>query len=499
MKDKGSKIDVEIIEAIKKLHLIQVKNKEPFLSKHLKNYNLKFTNRLERNKVSWSHALAASGVDPRCHFGQFSYGKTEGERKRTFRNIIRSIANKHGEESLNDNTMNSNEMVDIPAVCWENSLLNDNFPECEVHGCKHKKLSRKSIYANGRRLFGNWNDALLHSDIHLRNVIRKPSSIEFESIVKSLYDYDVRTKSKWTITKIRKENSKLAKSIYNLKNRKNIDIPFNSISEDVVYVTWVNMIHLKEKNIISEDLKWYEEFKDNLEKIFNLKHYAQERWDENSIVLGIQSIYGKGETKLRLSRDDVSKRGDLRDKTLWGAIRQKRFRESGLNENEWFKKSGILIEKLREKYRQIDEKYTAKECLDFFSMLMQESLNTGENRLTREYNYRNNLDFVNFIVNKYGSWESGLSEHGLDPKFFSITASKRAKRGYVFQKFVEEKFILYGLKSVTSKPHNGEFVSNRSIKTCQHEVRCKPDFLFKDLIIDTKTGYHASQKPEQLW
>lgn len=55
-----------------------------------------------------------------------------------------------------------------------------------------------------------------------------------------------------------------------------------------------------------------------------------------------------------------------------------------------------------------------------------------------------------------------------------------------------------GLKSVKKDPKDGEFVSNRSIKECAHKVKCKPDFRFADLIIDTKTGYHASQKPEQI-
>ena len=102
------------------------------------------------------------------------------------------------------------------------------------------------------------------------------------------------------------------------------------------------------------------------------------------------------------------------------------------------------------------------------------------------------------MISKYKSWEKALEEHGLDPKFFSITASKRTKRGYRFQKFIEETFGNAGLVKVTRAPKAGEFVANRSLTDCSHKIKCKPDFLFEDVIIDTKTGYHASQKPEQI-
>ena len=45
---------------------------------------------------------------------------------------------------------------------------------------------------------------------------------------------------------------------------------------------------------------------------------------------------------------------------------------------------------------------------------------------------------------------------------------------------------------------SNDFISNMLIKNCDHKIKCKPDFLFENFIIDTKAGYHASQKPDQL-
>ena len=497
MSSNNSKIDADITQAVRKLHSLHEHTSGTFQSKHLKVYNSKLTSRLERHKVSWADVLAASGIDPKCHFGKFNYGKTEDERKETFQKVVLQIALDHGEESLNDNTMNSGDEVDIPEECWHESLRG-SFPECERLGCIRKKLSRRSIYANGRRLFGDWNTALQSSGINDQEVMRKPAALSLEEIVTALHEYDLQTGSDWTITKIRMENQPLARAIYNLKIKKRSNTPFKSISEDIVYVAWINMMYWREHQKLAEDFTWYASVSDSLEQTYKNNHRAQEQWDENSIVLGIQEIFGRGENILRLSREDVAKRGLGTDKAVWGAMRQKRFRDSGVNEVEWFKKSGILINQLREKYKQIDERYTAKDCLDYFAKRMHESLGSGENRLTREFNASTDSDFVNFIINRFGSWEAGLTEHGLDPKFFSITASRRAKRGYRFQEFVDEQFILSGLKSVKYDPGDGEYVSNRSIKECAHKVKCKPDFRFTDLIIDTKTGYHASQKPEQL-
>ena len=91
---------------------------------------------------------------------------------------------------------------------------------------------------------------------------------------------------------------------------------------------------------------------------------------------------------------------------------------------------------------------------------------------------------------------------GLDPKKFAIHASPRTKRGLVFQDFFKEELQLHGFIEVDSdtdlrSPMN--FVAAKSVTDCNHTIQCKPDFLFQDFIIDTKTGIGAvSPNNDQL-
>jgi len=480
---------------LRELHALCIERNIEFTNSQMRELDSKLASYMDRKKISWSDALKKCGIDFRCHIKQFSYGKNDEERFETFRNLIIKIMEHDGIQALNDNSMNSKELVGIP---FHRNTRSKKSRLCEESGCTQFKLTKKSIYAQGRRYFGTWEIALKNVGIDYEEVLRKPQSLEFESVIKKLDEFDRARPTGWSISNIRREESALERAIYNRKTRKNESYPYKSLIEDTVFAVWVNLQYWRETGEIREDIQWFQVNKGRLGSEFNAKHRSQESWNDNEIILGIQGLFARGEEKIRLSRNDVINRGLPEDKTLWSAMRQNRFRENEINENDWLKRSGILIDNLRRKYDEINEKYNAKECLDIFSSLMSKSLGEGTNCLTREFNSQENTEFHNFIISKYGSWEAGLRDFGLDPKFFSITASKRTRRGFRFQTFMDETFEKYGLIKTNENPGAGEYVSNRFIPDCKHSTRCRPDFLFNKMIIDTKTGYHGSQKPEQL-
>ena len=61
---------------------------------------------------------------------------------------------------------------------------------------------------------------------------------------------------------------------------------------------------------------------------------------------------------------------------------------------------------------------------------------------------------------------------------------------------------MHGFKEVESEVEltdSLEFVAAKSVPGCAHSVQCRPDFLFRDFIIDTKTGIGAvSRENDQL-
>jgi hypothetical protein len=91
--------------------------------------------------------------------------------------------------------------------------------------------------------------------------------------------------------------------------------------------------------------------------------------------------------------------------------------------------------------------------------------------------------------------------HGLDPSLFSIHASASSKRGIVFQTALRAVLLDSGFEEALNDEsifQNNQFVFNRSISQCNHlATGCRPDFVFKDLIIDTKVGGILA-KPAQL-
>jgi len=453
-----------------------------------------------RKKMSWKEVLLGAGLDPTCHIGQFSYGRNEKEKHKTFVSIIQNIVELFGVESLNDDGMNSDEKVSIP------TKPEINFSEhCLVSGCQKFKLTKRSIYAQGRRFFGSWEKALSYCGIDYHNkVIRKTAKHSEIDVIHAFDAWDKERDGKWNIADLR-ENVGLEKAIRNSRTNKNRSLPFSEKSDDIIFVAWVNLIYFREHGFLDQDEQWWEDNKTILEGVDTLdnpksfaSHKAQETWDEQKIIRGLHTIYARGPSVSRLSRHHIERSKFSDDKTVWSALRQNRFRTEGKFEKEWLRDAGFLPDRLQKLYQELDQPYTIGEAADIFADLLMQSINFEENKLTREYVSKHDPEFHNFLINRFGSWENSLRYFGLDPKFFSLTASKRTKRGYQFQSFVKEMFLKYGLNSVSELKGNNDFVYNKPIVGCEHHISCRPDFLFSNFIIDTKTGYHASQKPEQL-
>ena len=132
---------------------------------------------------------------------------------------------------------------------------------------------------------------------------------------------------------------------------------------------------------------------------------------------------------------------------------------------------------------------------------MRESLENSENRLTREYARENEPELLNALLRKHRSWAAGLKAVGLAPKIYAITASKRTRRGFVFQEFFREMLLRYGFTQIptgTTEIGSREFTYGNLASGCHHTPRCKPDFLFVDFIIDTKTGGNAKRQEKQI-
>jgi len=448
---------------------------------------------VQNRKISWKDLIEMSGLDPSCHFGQINYGKTIKDKKRTFKYLIEQYIKEHGIENLNDNNM-EDKRIDLPETIYKSKFSKI----CSKAGCLRFEITSRSIYAEGRRLFSDWGKAVHYCGIdYEEEVLRKVSSFSLLDVLNNFNNWDKQKKGKWIIKDL-KSNYALYQQINNSFRNKERRVPFADKYDDRVFTFWMTLNYFKESGKIDFNNDWWSKNFKTLLKKYENNHIGQERWTEEKIISGIQTIYSRGSDTSRLSRDNVIKGEFHEDKTLWGAMRQVRYRGKGKTEEDWLKDSGFILKNLKKLYEELDKPFSLKDCANIFAQLLAESIENDENRLTREYCSKHHKRFCNFIIGEYKSWETGLRKFGLDPKFFSISASKRSKRGLNFQDFVKEMLIGYGFEE-SSKDFGGlRFASNKLIKGCRHKVKCKPDFNFGNLIIDTKTGYHISSKQDQI-
>jgi len=498
----------KIIKSIQLLHQDFIKSKRKssvFSYTYVREQNSKLTSATDIRKIKWIELLVKSGLDPRCHIRSVSYGETTKEKKKTFRLLITEFISIHGKKNLNDNEINS----DIPINVPEGIFL--NYKEsgiCKKSNCKPFQITGRSIYTKGRSIYGNWKKALEDCGLDYENeVLRRISQHSLFDVIEMFDEWDKKRKGKWIIIDLRSDLP-LERAIQNSFINKNRSFPFSKKSHDKVFVAWMTLIYCRKFKKIEENDVWWRKNYKKLSNEFDKNHRGQEKWitdksrgEQGSweinqkIIEGIHEIFSE---EVRLTRDSINISTNPRFKTIWSAMRQKRFRDAKKFENEWLKDAGFIPERLSKIYYELDKPYSTNDVMFKLSGLMKESIQNNENRLSREYCSINHPEFTNFIIAQHKSWEKGLRFYGLDPKFFNISSSKRGKRGYQFQEFVREMFKRYGLEERKTKLSISEFTYNKSIQSCRHKVKCRPDFNFGNLIIDTKTGYHASQKPEQL-
>jgi len=483
--------------SLQKHHKDFLKTKEissKFNYSYLNKVDSKLIAAIEGQKISWKELLILSDLDPDCHMAQFKYGISKDEKEKNFKVLIQAYISKYGIENLNDANINSAKSIDIPI----NNLKSKKKFICEADGCSRFQITARSIYRFGVRNFGSWKKAVNFCGIDYENkVLRRVSSFDLESVINNFDQWDKKNKSKWIINDL-KENYALYQQINNSFRGQERQVPFSKLYKDNVFVFWMQLIYFRETGKLDGNRKWWDSNLKKSLKDYESNHQGNERWNEEKIIEGLQTIYSRGPGKSRLSRFFVEKNKYKEDVTVWAAMRQKRFKEINKIEEEWLKDAGFIPHKLKALYQDYDKQYSFHQCADMFAKLMKESIENQENRLSREYCSAYHPEFCNFMLLEHKSWEAALKKFGIDPKFYGINASKSAKRGLLFQEFVREMLVSNSMQEVKRKPEAGEFIYNKSIKTCKHKPKCRPDFYFEDLIIDTKISYHASTKKEQM-
>jgi len=453
---------------------------------------------------TYSELYEASGINPDCHLGNYKYGDgKKGEKaKKIFISVLNEVKNTFGVESLNDNNMGSRggNHINIPKALKVGRKR--KYTLCDSSKCELNILSLSSIYAQGRRFYGTWKNAVEAIGISYEDVLKKVAARERSEYIEMFARYIKKTK-KWSFTTLRKDRNDIYRGLFNSKNHS----PLIDYENDVTLSAFIEAMHISQEsdgNIIG----YYKKNSSELKKYFYENILIQNVWGQGrkrSESFGgdykrIQEELIERYSKMkRITRGELENSGVRKDKTLISAMRRRSSSKDDFNSS--LRKSGFLSSNLMKLYSELDEKYTTKNIYEQFCRLFKESIEHKENRLSREYNSRNEVEFHNAIIRKFKSWENGLKSFGIDPKMYTITPKKRTKRGYVFQSFFEEMLTRYGFVKATDVQDlkkSKTYIPNKFYPGCRHKIKCKPDFLFENLIIDVKTGYAAKRQQNQL-
>ena len=470
-----------------------------FLKHAPKDVEKKFGNNIRKKSGYWAAALVASKINPDC-FVSARFKKEEN--KRRLIEAIKALENTLGTENLNDRSMNDTEkFVDLPRSLLTHS---GTFELSE----KYNFVPTISLAAFQRRCFtafGDWDTALLAAGVDLHAVKRKVASHSLDDLLNWFDSFIESRNNLWTVTTIRDEDHALFKALGNNAQKKGREkIPTSHLSDEYVFNMWVYWKYWKKFDVQDFSNTWFEENEQELKAIYDKNHRAQERWSIDKIQIEALSLFAKGGF---LGRDDLASSSDGR--RLLATLRSEKF-GGGLGEAHVLNRVGIQTESLRN-LKNILEDISLEDVLTELRALVGSSIERRENLLSREKMQRDYFDLFSAAIRWYNrlsgkskvsnDWSKTLSFFGLNPAVFELTASKRARRGAVFQRFFEQ-FALEEFEQV-SRPEDvvqmKQVCCNKSYSkaVCSHEIRCKPDFVFQDLIIDTKVG-GALAKKEQL-
>ena len=435
-------------------------------------------------EVPVSKILIDIGVNPLLHSGQplrtlfqiLGLNKKEG-----LKYLLRKLD--QNDIDLSDGKMNTNESIEV------DSFFNVKHSLCE---CKPiKKISKASIYAQSRNSFKTWNNALINAGIDPNNFQRKIAKREPNTYLNAIFDYFEKN-PKWNASDLRETDS-IAWNLRHERNQKCLKLLHDSKTKNLLpeggwlFASWVQF---KANGRKEDPIEFFLREKNTLINEYETTHRLQKVWDEEKVIREIQSIFSENR---RITRGALEKSENLSDKTLLASSRRLSERK---DHNEMLSKAGFLPSVLNDIYLEEDEKWNRLSLFRYAQKLIKIYLDTGNFSLSRGWCQTHAKEFHDALLRlapSQSSWEESLKWIGLDADFFAMSATERTKRGFLFQNFVRKLFLLNGFYEVLDQNKLSEdniFIYNK-FYGCHHEVKCKPDFLFKDFIVDTKTGIGA--------
>lgn len=165
-----------------------------------------------------ANAFKLAGINPLCHLKGTLYGKDNKikDKKKNFLNVLYYLLLEVGSpEKLNDLNINNNQTFVLSRSFQDNKV----YPVCEKQNCQLLPITFRSVYAEGRRLYGDWGSALKAAGFNYEDIRRKRPKFTREEVMEDLMEFFEENDQQLSVNALRKNNLVLYKGIFNSHNQ----------------------------------------------------------------------------------------------------------------------------------------------------------------------------------------------------------------------------------------------------------------------------------------
>ena len=433
-------------------------------------------------KMGLKNLLISVGINPDCVYTS-KKGFYLNKEEFLFR-IMDELEDTLGRENLNYNSIEKSEKIVPPP----SMRTKGSFHLTEKHNFPLKKMSPVTLLVGLERTFNlKWDEILIKTGrVDIKRKVSKYSIEEvYQSFVSSIttlygcnendlmtnpYDYILLSDVKKHDKRLTSQLNKFSSRILNKKNKQIQKI----LDKESDFLVSIEILHFywKKKTLSGVDdyILNVDDFSEKNQKI-NIIKKRKDNHEQNQkdMLIGYsEGYFGHGDY--------------FGDETLYRYINHMK-----TSTDTYFKKIGIELKTLGELKNKLDRKYNSREKIWVrLRGLVKESIKDNSNYLTREWIEKNDPELLkdSFIVEnvKTNSWEKVLKLYGLNPMVWNNSYPLRSYRGFVFEKSIKT-ILKKHLREVKSINQIGSdcFIHNKLI-----DKGIKPDFIFSELIMDTK-------------
>ena len=234
----------------------------------------------------------------------------------------------------------------------------------------------------------------------------------------------------------------------------------------------------------------HEYYQENIERVFRDIYADGDLRDASTFDHMLQGIFRRYSNGQRITRKYLEK-----DEKETEALEEMTKLGKG-SYIDFMENLGLPVKDLDSLYHdELDDPWKIEVIYENVRRLVEESLNTGENRLLGKYASTYEKGLYHAICAKYGYWTAGLLKVGVDLKAFTNQLKTRESMQNAFHSFFYGMLKKYNFTELK----NPKRVTKENQFSCRKQVKStEPEFFFWDKIIETRLGYHEQEPKEDI-